>query len=71
LTASTAVALLILLAVEDVTVVRVRLLLTPHVVRRMLHVPPVPVLRLLGPILAVLVVPLVSPWLSTDHLGQP
>ena len=33
--------------------------------------PPLPVLRLLGPILAVLVVPLVSPWLSTDHLGQP
>jgi hypothetical protein len=28
--------------------------------------PPLPVLRLLGPILAVLVVPLVSPWLSTD-----
>src|ERR1700680_1835846 len=41
LTASTAVVLVVLLAVEGVTVVRVRALLTPHVFVGMLLVPPV------------------------------
>lgn len=41
LTASTGVALLLLLAAEGVTVLRVRSLLTPHVVIGVLLVPPV------------------------------
>jgi hypothetical protein len=81
-TASTAAVLLIVLAVEGVTVLRVRLLLTPHVflgmllvlsvpvedgrhdlaIRAVLHGrsglpargPPLPLLRLLGPIVVVL-----------------